>query len=288
MEKRVFAKSDVMETKDLRFFIFNNLRFQQDGMKSEVYRFDTLQEAVEKFNVLPKEYTAALGVTLDERSELDLIHRVNGEAVLIKDYIHIEKYANNPAIQKVVSDLVYQLNICYELNGGLFNVHSSQIKSPEEFCAENGLEAKDEFKYLSVAILTPLADHTRKLDSYFKDKTLLCKPHVNNLLHSINEVYIEGKGWVAGKEFMKHINKSNYNYNNAALPIVSRLNINYVDVVGHKGQADISPYNFTLLRQQTIEQAAKKPEIDKQIKAAHEKRNNEVVDKREDREFGDR
>lgn len=244
----------------LRFFTFNNLRHQQDGMNAEVKRFDSLDEALQEYNSLPKEYTTALGITLKEFSELDFVHRVNGESVLVNDYKRNGNYIGNGLVLQVAQALVEKLGIEYEFDSLLFNSHFSKVPVSESFAR------KFDFHYLDAAVLTPL-QHSADLNSYFKDKYLRAEKGSGSLLSAINQVYVEGEGWVNGKDFLTRLNDL-YMYRDSMRYKVNTLNVNYVDLNGYEGQADIYPRDFKLLRQRTIERSAKHQALDGQIKDA--------------------
>lgn len=247
----------------LTFFTFNNLRSQQDGTNAEVKRFDSLDEALKEYNSLPKEYTTALGVNLKEFSELDFVHRVNGESVLVSDYKNMEEYAGNGLVLQTVQALIDKLGIEYELDSALFSSYRSKVPVTETF------ERKFDFHYLDASVLTPL-QHTADLNSYFKDKYLRGEKGVGSLLSAINQVYVEGEGWVSGKEFLTKLNGLDL-YRDSTRYKVNTLNVNYVDLNGHEGQADIRPRDFKLLRQRTIERSVKHQALDGQIKDAESK-----------------
>lgn len=206
---------------DLSFYVYNNLRATQDHMKHNVYRFATLQEAIEKYNELPSEWTSALGGSIDLKSEVDFVHRRNGESVLVTDYRKMNSFNNREDVNLCISELINKLNIDYELLSG---VHPH------------------------VSILSKLTD-TDKTYPYFNDKILYIK-HMDEkkLFDSINEVYVEGKGWLSAKQFEK-LNTNQYfnDYN----PKVSFVNVEYISKSGERGQADINPKEFVALKKKT-------------------------------------
>lgn len=232
----------VYMTGKLLFFTFNNLRCQQDGVSSEVKRFDTLQEAVREYNSLPKNYTTALGAYLSETNCIDFVHRRNGESVLVTDYRNMNDWVNNGLVRQAIDELIGQLGIEYE----------SDLKSLGTDCP----------------ILVPVSKQD-EINSYFKDKYLYPKSS-NHLLTAVNEVFEEGEGWINFEDFfhkIKNISPSKETYR----PKITKYNISYIDLNGRVGQADISPSDFMFLKKQTEERFYQHPKLDNQIKCAANK-----------------
>lgn len=245
----------------LTFYTFNNLRCQQDGVKSIVKRFDRLEYAIAEYNSLPKEYTTALGGYLGETNCIDFIHRRNGESVLVNDFKKLDDWANNGLVKQAINTIVGQLGVEYE----------SDISTLGYQCP----------------VLVPLSNQD-KINSYFQDKYLRPRStDEKNLLSAINEVYVEGDGWIEAKKFFSDLEKiapSKETYR----PKVTKYNVNYVDLNGHYGQADISPADFAMLKKQTEERSAKHPDIENQIKAAAAKNDKLVSDVQKELEREDR
>lgn len=102
-----------MEVYDLRtvgadqmsFYVFDDLRWQQQTINHRpgphIYRYDTLVEAVSKYKELPSHMRTAIGVHLNARSELDIVHRYGDEAVLVTDYLNLPAWRHNDAIDQI-------------------------------------------------------------------------------------------------------------------------------------------------------------------------------------------
>ena len=223
----------------LTFYIFNNLRCQQDGTVPEVKRFDRLEDAIEEYNSLPKEYTTALGGCLGDMHEIDFVHRRNGESVLVTDYRNMDPWANNGFVKQAIRPLIRRLIIEYE----------SDITSLGTHCP----------------VLIPVSQQ-EEINSYYKDKYLYPK-FSHRLLSAVNEVYEEGEGWIKFEDFYQkvgNISPSKETYR----PKVTKYNISYIDSKGRTGQADISPTDFAFMKKQTEERFYQHPKIDKQIQTA--------------------
>ncbi len=223
---------------ELTFFTFNNLRCQQDGVPSEVKRFDKLEDAIKEYNSLPREYTTALGGYLSETECIDFIHRRNGESVLVTDYRNMDHWLHNRLVQQALHLLVDRLGVAYE----------SDLRSLGFDCP----------------ILVPVSNQT-EINSYFKDKFLYPK-FANRLNSAINEVYEEGEGWIPIEDFLDKLNNVSP-YEDTYRPKITKYNVNYVDVNGRCGQADISPADFVLLKQQT-ERLTTRADLGEQIHRA--------------------
>jgi hypothetical protein len=104
-EKMITVENNNKDNFSLKYYVYNNINAQQDKVKPEILRFDDLQSAIQKFMELPSEWKSALGCTLNEASEIDLIHKVDGKAMLIMDYQNIEKYKDNKDVQSAIKEL---------------------------------------------------------------------------------------------------------------------------------------------------------------------------------------
>ena len=91
------------------FYVFDDLRWQQRPQHSaeprtgpNIYRYDTLVEAVSKFKELPTHMRTAIGINLNAASELDIVHRFGEESVLVTDYMNLPAWRHNDAVNRVV------------------------------------------------------------------------------------------------------------------------------------------------------------------------------------------
>lgn len=267
------------------FYVVENLRFEQDKSGNfSLTRHDKLEDAIKTFNELPANFTSALGGTLG-KGEIDFIHRVNGEAVLVNDFKFVEAW-DNPLVHRALEMMKSRLGVEYESDVRMFIDHS---------------------------VLVPLQNEKPVLNSYFMDKYLLPQEdaekavilrygspdqypenhpvHTEHFNSAVNEVFVGGQGWIKGEDFFNKLNSIN-SYENPERLKVMKININYIDMNGRTGQADINPHEFALLRKQTIERTAQHPDIDAQIDAANkvrqhnmEKGKNKSKDKNRDEEI---
>ena len=228
----------------LKFYVVDNLRSQQDDNRGfKLTRYDDLKDAVQAFNSFPKEWTSAIGGALG-KGEIDFIHRRNGVPVLVNDFKLIDRW-DNPLVHRAVGSIIEQLKVEYESDCRFFG---------------------------NKTVVLPLKrDDDMKLNSYFTDKYL--RPaeddKSDNLLSAVNEVYCEGEGWIQADDFFKKLDSQN-EYQSSERFTVTKLNVNYVDLHNHYGQADIDPHDFSLLKTQTIERTAKHPPLDAQIHEAEQ------------------
>lgn len=244
------------------FYVVENLRFEQDKTGNfSLTRYDKLEDAIKSFYELPNSFTSALGGVLG-KGEIDFIHRINGEAVLVNDFKHMESW-DNPMVHRALEIIKSRLGVEYESDVRMFCDHS---------------------------VLVPLQNEKPTLNSYFMDKYLRPQEdaekavilrygspdqypenhpvHTEHFNSAVNEVYVGSQGWINGEEFFNKLNSIN-SYESSERFKVTKININYVDMNGRTGQADINPHEFALLRKQTIERTAQHPTIDAQIDAAN-------------------
>lgn len=232
----------------LSFYVYNNLRAVQDKMKSSIYRYNTLQEAMDKFNELPKTYTTAIGGSIYGTQEIDFIHRIQGEPVLVTDFKQLNFWKDDPAVQKAIDESIAYLNVKYEGNHDLLDGHSILVE----------LERYQDPKHM---------------DPYYDDKQLY--PFVSqHLISAIDEAFVEGHGWLPIRDILKMAD--NYGYNNPECPKIGRVNVNYITKDGRRGQADMSTHDFGVLKAKTeryLEQQNEHIPLDKQINNAETEKN---------------
>ena len=216
---------------DLSFYVLDDLRFQQnreisDRTSFDLYRFDTLSEAIGKLREIPAYMTPALGMQRGT-GELDLVHRREGEYNLVTDYQNLPAWRNDSHVLDAVRQVCETLVIEWQLHNGPFNS--------------------------SVLIPLDLEDLTEGFlpDTYFFDKDLRAelpafwdKASPNT---AINEVFAPGKGWLDYQSARKLAEQ--FGYANPHCLKVTRFNVNYAETANPRktGQADISPKDLRLL-----------------------------------------
>lgn len=216
---------------DLSFYVLDDLRFQQnreisDRNSFDLYRFDTLSEAVQKLGEIPSYMTPALGMQRGA-GELDLIHRREGEFTLVTDYQNIPAWRNDLRVLDAVKEVSENLAIEWQFFHGPFD---SSILIP--------LDQRD----LTEGYLP---------DTYFWNKNLrvdLAESLVNcSPFRAINEVYVPGKGWIDYLSARDIADR--FGYKDPHCLKVTRYNVTYA-LTGKPwstGQADISPKDLELL-----------------------------------------
>jgi len=246
----------------LSFYVVENLRFQQDKAGNfSLTRHDKLEDAIKAFNELPANFTSALGGTFG-KGEIDFIHRINSEAVLVNDFKFIERW-DNPLVHRAIEMIKSRLGVEYESDIRMFTDHSVLVPLQNEKPTLNS--------YFMDKYLRPQEDAEKEIlrrygspDQYPENHPI----HTEHFNSAVNEVFVVGQGWLNGDEFFNKLNAIN-SYENPERLKVTKININYVDMNGRTGQADINPHEFALLRKQTIERTAQHPDIDAQIDAAN-------------------
>lgn len=211
------------------FYVVDDLRYAQNQNRPnrgtfDIFRFDSLAEAINKFKEIPEDMTPAIGMHLSERSELDLIHRREGEAVLVTDYLNFPQWRTNSHVLSAVSELSEALKVEWQMNS----------------------------KLIGETILIPLHSFDRIPDKVFDDKNLAAKTppiYSDNLnpISAINEVFAEKHGWMPFQDAKKTAEQ--FGYHNPELLKVQRFNVNYIDNRGNRGQADISALDLEILKE---------------------------------------
>lgn len=263
----------------LSFYVVENLRYQQDktgGFKID--RFDKLEDAIKSYSALPEEYTSALGASLTGgqfgTGELDLVHRKNGEDVQVNDVKYSKRW-DNPLVRRAVSDINRKLGVEYESDLRIFG--DKTVLIPLQPWEEQKLNSYFMDKYLQptqeaeIEVARRYGSPSRYAPSH--------PMHSEHLLSSINEVLVPGRGWIEGKAFLSELNSID-EYTSPKRLKVTNINVNYVDMNGREGQADIQPAQFGLLKKQTLDRTAQHPDIDSQIEVANKVRAEQMANKK--------
>lgn len=263
----------------LSFYVVENLRFQQDGGGFNLTRYDKLRDAIVAFADLPKEYTSALGASLTGGKfgigELDLIHRKNGEAVQVNDFKFVERW-DNPLVHRAVNEINSKLGVEYESDCRMFGDKSVLV--PLQPWEKQKLNSYFVDKYLRIDENTKNEAERRYGDLSMYSSSASHPVHMMMLRSSVNEVLVGGVGWLSGEDFFNKLDSID-EYESPERVKVMNVNINYVDLNGRTGQADISPSQFALLKKQTIERSAQHPAIDEQIENANKVRHEQMEGK---------
>ena len=97
------------ETADsLSFYIFDNLKMQEMGEGGNVYRFDTMQEAIIGWRMVQAEHpdwVIALGGSVGGEREIDLVQRREGRMnVLLDDHMRIPFWAERGDVAQAICE----------------------------------------------------------------------------------------------------------------------------------------------------------------------------------------
>ena len=211
---------------------------------TNLYRYDTVEEAIKKYNEIPSNMRSAIGSSLQNHYEIDHVHRIDDQTVLVTD---IERTGNaiwrdSEEIQNAVALMKRELKVCYELNSDIF------------------------LKGTPVAI--PLSDPSHSLSSYFNNKRL--DPKISDRpLSGINEVHSSEHGWIKAVNFLDILRNREWT-REGGYPVhfVNQINIRYVDKYGYRGQADVTPQEFIKLKEMYEKSLERKPSLDAQIYGA--------------------
>lgn len=246
-----------MNEMNVRYYVYNDLRADRNGHKSEVFRFDTLEEAVQKFNELPREWTTAIGPSINNSYELDIIQRRDGEPMVVTDYEKTKNTEYQKVLIEVKDKLVNALHVEKEL---LFGIH------PEVSCAcklDNHMKLEP---YFENKVLEPV-DMENQIQKYRKlSKGDVDYKSLNWLKNNnpIDEIHVQGKGWLQCADFVK-LNENSYQ--NAYNPVVNAINVKYRDIkTGEVGYADVMPRQFLLLQEKTKEYVYEQNKLDNVLK----------------------
>lgn len=186
-------------------------------------RFEEAKHTLDKF--------PSLGIQV-ENSSLDLLHGINGEAVLVPDY---RKIAENP--ENWSAAIIEAKGEIQESVNWLVNEKWCVAQQYQNSLLPNWLQG-------DVKILVPVSLGDEPTNSYCNGKVL--KTTLSTGLDAIDSFYIEGHGWVTYNEFLKNPDE----YVSGGVIKVPMLNAVYVyekNVVGIDGRMDIAPHDFAAM-----------------------------------------
>lgn len=228
-----------------RYYVFDDLRWQQNTEERKrvlgenvhapnITRVDTLEEALELFRKTESYMTPALGMSLSDMKEMDLIHRREGEPVLVMDYQRSADWRTNPDVLSSVQKLCRELNVEWQSDGRLF---------------------KNEFVLTPLSIPSHMAKNGR-VSKYMDDKDLDASESPAgrcSALYAIEEVYTSDGGWVPFKQFWDRVQE--YGYSNPHTPKLENLSVRYLRKSPENpsamstGYIDISPEEWIVLQE---------------------------------------
>ncbi|MBR3689650.1 MAG: hypothetical protein IKL97_00920, partial [Eggerthellaceae bacterium] len=193
---------------ELSFYLFDNLKMQESGQGGNVYRFDTMKEAITAFRMIRAEHpdwTVALGGSVGGEREIDFIQvREGGVNVLIDDFKRIDFWKDRPDVTQAI----------------------------EEFAAGPGIEWQTDREMLGGPILVPYAPESASEDPVLADKALFPK-NPANALTGVSEAYVQGYGWVDFDQLKQLVREHGSNPDER--PKVSLLNVAY-ETMGKNGE----------------------------------------------------
>ena len=214
---------DPGNTDRMSFYIYDNLRSQQDRMEATIYRVDTPQKAVSLFKTLQEQHpdwTIALGGSLYGTSEIDFIHRMNGDNVMLTDRQGFPHFST-PEVDATVQQMAEQLGVAWRFSNDL----------------------------VGERVLVPYLPGDDPMDRYLERMEL--RPEIpGDALTSINEAFVEGHGWCDCAEL--HSLAKDFGYYNPECPRVSRLNVAFTErgpgEGARVGYVDVAPSDFRQMK----------------------------------------
>ena len=213
----------------MSFYVFDDLRWQQQTTNhrpvADIYRYDTLVEAVFKYKELPSHMRTAIGVHLNAKSELDIVHRYGDEAVLVTDYLNSPAWRHNDAVDRALGQVCESLNIEWQLDhqllGATVAIPSARLYNlviPDSYMEDKALAPREPDRYGA------------KVDPYT----------------AINEVFCEeGGGWIP----LRDAQAKGISFDNPELLKVSQFNVRTKDKQGYTHNVDMSPLDLNILQE---------------------------------------
>lgn len=119
----------------LAFYVAYNLRFQQMDEKFTVERRLTLPQAIALYNSHRPDQVSAIGATVDDRMDTDIVQRREGMNLLVSDYQKMNFWKYNPELSiSTVNMLIISLGIRNQRDAGVLTrpledrLHIMQLK----------------------------------------------------------------------------------------------------------------------------------------------------------------
>ena len=213
-------RANPQEVGKLSFYIFDNLRCNQDREGGNVHRFDTVQEAVAVFKYISAEHptwTTALGGSIFGPSEVDFIQRRMGTNALVTDYKNMEYWRDDSGAKQAIDAAAQSLNVKWQLDNSI---------------TEN-------------SIMIPYEPDDVPLEAYFA-RMELRPTNPDSPLTSIQEAFVQGEGWLSLQELQTAARA--FGYDNPECLKVTRLNVAYVEESPsgsrRTGYVDMAPSDF--------------------------------------------
>ena len=214
-----------LQEKSYTYYVFDNLRANQDHAGGNVLRYSSLSEALFAYKVIQAihpEWTIALGGSINRTHEIDYVQRRGGsDNCLITDYQKLDAFKDDPRVLKDIETAMIDLRVDWQVDHDLTG---NSILVPQEF----GVLPLD--SYLSNMVPRPIDPE--------------------NVLTCVQEAYVEGEGWISLHEL-----KELASFSNAELPHppkVTSFNIAYEmrDLASNRsGYVDVSPSDFRIMKQ---------------------------------------
>lgn len=232
-------------TDQMSFYVFDDLRWQQQTTNRrtgpDIFCYDTLVEAVSKYKELPSHMRTAIGVHLNARSELDIVHRYGDEAVLVTDYLNFPAWRHNDAVDRTLGQVCESLNIEWQLDhrllGATVAIPSARLYNlvtPDSYMEDKALAPREPDRYGA------------KVDPYT----------------AINEVFCEeGGGWIP----LRDAQEKGISFDNPELLKVSRFNVRTKDEQGYTHNVDVSPLDLSILQEGYTLRYGDQPSFDKAL-----------------------
>ncbi len=211
---------------ELKYYVFEDMK---RNLSFEYFSdINVALERFEEFKNIPGK-KPALGVQV-EHGSLDLLHGINGETVLVRDYRDL--LAGGPNWSKPLKDASVDIQ------------EAVRWLVLEKWCVryEYQPELLPPQLQADITVLVPLNEGT--VNSYCNGKVL--KTTQSNGIDAIDSLYVEGNGWVAYNEFLK--NPDVYISDDVLkVPMLNVVYVNEKNVVGIDGRMDIAPHDFAAM-----------------------------------------
>ena len=223
-EKGLVAIGRKKDMSKMDFYVIDDMKKAFD-----CEHFDNVASALERFQEVKADTSKfpALGVRVADGS-VDLLHGVNGEAVLVPDYRDMSNFSE--PMKEAEEDICEAVRWLIEDKWSVgFEYQNSILPA---------------WGYSDVKVLVPLTIGNEPKNSYCNGKVL--KATLSSGIDAIDSLYIENHGWVAYNELLKNSKE----YAPEGFIKVQQLNVVYVrekNVIGIDGRMDIAPHDFAAM-----------------------------------------
>lgn len=217
--------------------------FSQPNGRFTIDRFDTLDEAIAKYNEdfnIPSKFSG-IGISKNKYKEIVIIHKNGDTSVLVTDYTRLSSMKGDREIKAVVQEAAKKLDIGWEYSNNIFNNSA----------------------FTSVCIPCLISGRYSLLHNENVEMLSLSPEILDNTVSAIEKIYTNGQ-WLPTIDVMKLCREGNH-------PKIESLSVKTEDIITkEQGTISVAPHdylqmadNYVLLHQKAFPEYITAQAVDK-------------------------